>query len=127
MYEAMRDKLLLRLDEDQSAEVVENASYLGRQWLDTLPLDSLTELSGAAIQCGLRVRALPFVTRCSRSSEVRKLGHEQTCLAMQSQRTGRHWHINFLLLRFLKRVKIGQTIAVPLAIGRRTAQGSVQH
>lgn len=46
---------------------------------------------------------------------------------MQSQRTGRHEHIKFLLLRFLKRVKNGQAVAEPLAIGRRTVQGTIQY
>jgi len=89
MCKARVDDLAEKVGELRMSVMVENASALGRKWLNTIPLFQPLRIPDATISTGLRYRTLAKsyrpTCRCGKDAE---LMHEETC--PQTNHTHRH-------------------------------------
>ncbi|XMA12782.1 hypothetical protein WAI453_005573 [Rhynchosporium graminicola] len=92
--QGLESRLLLTLPKPALKTKLENASYLGRYWLRTLPTQKHYLLADSTVTEALRTRLLlpvkPPIAPCTACSAYPEIGHEDTCRGAQRRWIIRH-------------------------------------
>ncbi len=108
LWERNRDCLLnlqAALEPQAQQALLENSSYLGRQWLVALPTQKQLILSDSETTEALRTRLLvpirPLETPCSFCGNLPTLGHQDLCKAAERRWTSRHNRVSRAIINQL--------------------------
>lgn len=112
MWDAQVDRLAEQAGELRLSILNENASPVGRKWLNTTPCFQPLRLSDAAISTGLLYRTLaqPFRKICKCGKEMELL-HEEVCA--HSNHMVRHYHVRNEIAAGLRKIPSTQVILDP--------------
>ncbi|WVF71400.1 hypothetical protein IAT40_006204 [Kwoniella sp. CBS 6097] len=118
MWEKQRDELIRRVDARRGIAIMENASPVGRKWLNTIPYFQPLRLGDAGVSAGLQVRTLArtyrSVCRCGRSAT--SFLHEDVCSGVYQ--TARHDNVRDIIARSLRQIPSTEVTVEP-----RTLEG----
>ncbi|CEJ95204.1 hypothetical protein VHEMI10699 [[Torrubiella] hemipterigena] len=93
------------ISEPERNALAENASYLGRRWIEVLPTSPNTMFTDAEITEGLRNRLLipikPPDLPCTHCAARTAINHQDTCKAAQRRYQARHDQINRAITKTL--------------------------
>jgi hypothetical protein len=92
--QGLEEKLLPTLSKPALKAIQENASFLGRYWLRTLPTQKHNLLADSTVTEALRTRLLlpvkPPITPCTACGAYPEIGHEDTCRGAERRWIIRH-------------------------------------
>ena len=90
----LEEKILPTLSKQALKSKLENASYLGRYWLRTLPTQKHHLLADSTVTEALRTRLLlpvkPPISPCTACGAYPEIGHEDTCRGAERRWIIRH-------------------------------------
>jgi len=111
-FEAQQEALLNSLDAQQTKQILESASGLGRKWLSVIPYHQGLRLSDFEVSAALHHRTLsPGSAICSLCGVVNTAGHPEVCKKGTPWFVARHEQVKYAIKRTLETIE-GVRVAV---------------